>query len=265
MENQIMSFEKMKELAAAVAKSNLFGMKTPEQALALMALCEAEGMHPAIAIRDYHIIDGRPSLKADAMLARFQQSGGTIKWHDYTDVKVSATFSHPLAGVVTIDWDINKAKKAEVYKEKTSSGKTGMWVKYPRQMLKARVISEGIRATFPGVTVGMYTPEESQDFDDIPQNDRKGTVKVMLFDPPVETPMIEQPTVDAEIAPVESHELTTDEMKAAIIKAAGNKMDLVNQFLKSINWGNTLDDVSDTNISNIYTRQDMFFEKAGVK
>jgi hypothetical protein len=39
------------------------------------------------------------------------------------------------------------------------------WRSYPRQMLRARVISEGVRATFPAVLNGMYTPEEVGEFD----------------------------------------------------------------------------------------------------
>jgi hypothetical protein len=31
-------------------------------------------------------------------------------------------------------------------------------------MLRSRCISEGIRTVYPGVTVGVYTPEEVQDF-----------------------------------------------------------------------------------------------------
>src|SRR5207253_3013162 len=38
------------------------------------------------------------------------------------------------------------------------------WKNYPRQMLTARVISEGIRTVLPGVVAGVYTPEENQDF-----------------------------------------------------------------------------------------------------
>jgi hypothetical protein len=36
-------------------------------------------------------------------------------------------------------------------------------------MLRARVVSEGIRTVFPGCVVGTYTPEEIQDFDSKPQ------------------------------------------------------------------------------------------------
>ena len=68
-------------MANAVAKSGLFGVKTPEQAMALMLIAQAEGNHPAIAARDYHVIQGRPALKADAMLARFQQAGEIGRAH----------------------------------------------------------------------------------------------------------------------------------------------------------------------------------------
>jgi hypothetical protein len=150
------------KMAEVVVKSGLFGMKTTEQAAALMLIAQAEGMHPALASRDYHIIQGRHSLKADAMLARFISAGGKVAWHTYTDDEVSATFSHPSGGSVNIAWDMNRAKKAEL-------GSKDNWKKYPRQMLRARVISEGIRTVYPGVAVGVYTPEEVQDLDEPPR------------------------------------------------------------------------------------------------
>ena len=59
------------QMAVSVANSGLFGVKNADQAMALMLIAQAEGMHPAIAARDYHVINGRATLKADAMLARF--------------------------------------------------------------------------------------------------------------------------------------------------------------------------------------------------
>ena len=38
-----------------------------------------------------------------------------------------------------------------------------MWKKYPRQMLRSRVISEGVRTVFPGATSGLYEVGEVQD------------------------------------------------------------------------------------------------------
>jgi hypothetical protein len=151
-----LTFDEMTRLAESVAKSGLFGMKTGDQALALMAISAAEGVHPALAARDYHIIQGRPTLKADAMLSRFQSAGGKMTMMEYTDTRVVAEFSHPQGGKVTIDWDIERAKRA---------GLTGkdVWKQYARQMLRARVISEGVRTVFPGATAGMMAPEEAMD------------------------------------------------------------------------------------------------------
>jgi len=150
--------DQIERMAVAFAKSGLFGIKTPEQGVALMLIAQAEGMHPAIAARDYHVIQGRPALKADAMLARFQAAGGKVVWNAYSDQEVTGTFSHPSGGAATVSWTITQAKAA---------GLTGkdVWKQYPRAMLRARVISEGIRTVYPGVSVGVYTPEELQDFD----------------------------------------------------------------------------------------------------
>lgn len=143
-------------MAKAMANSKLFGVSNVDQALALMLVAQAEGYHPALAARDYHIIQGRPTLKADTMLTRFQKAGGTVQWTVYTDERVEGIFSHPAGGTLTVDWDMARAKQAQV-------GGKDMWQKYPRQMLRARVISEAVRSLYPGVSASTYTPEEIED------------------------------------------------------------------------------------------------------
>jgi hypothetical protein len=150
------------KMAQAIAKSGLFGLREPNQVLALMAVAQAEGRHPASVARDYHIIEGRPALKADAMLARFQAAGGRVEWLIYTDEKVEATFTHPQGGELTLAWTFKQARDTGIAMGR--NGPKDNWAKYPRAMLRARVISEGIRTVYPGVLVGEYTPEEVQDF-----------------------------------------------------------------------------------------------------
>jgi hypothetical protein len=152
-----MPFDQQVKLAEAFAKSKMFGITTPEQALALMCLCEAEGLHPATAVRDYHIIQGRPAMKAEAMLARFLRNGGKVEWHERTDKVAEATFSHPAGGTVRVRWDLLMAKTAGL------AGKE-MYQKYPRALLHARCVSEGVRAVDPQSTGHQYTPEEIRDF-----------------------------------------------------------------------------------------------------
>ena len=156
--------DQIERMALAVAKSGLFGVKTPDQAMALMLVAQAEGMHPAIAARDYHVINGRPTLRADAMLARFQAAGGKVEWGEYTDQRVVGTFSHPQGSSVRIEWTTKMAQDAGLTRNPT-------WKSYPRQMLRARCISEGIRTIYPGVAIGTYTPEEAEDMAPRPARD----------------------------------------------------------------------------------------------
>ena len=140
-------------MAEAIAQSGLFGIKTPTQALALGLLCQAEGRHPAEAARDYHIIQGRPTLKADAMLARFQQAGGRVEWTRYDDQAVVGVFTHPSGGKLTLEWTMERAKAAGLASK-------DIWRQYPRNMLRSRVISEAIRTVYPGVLSGCYLEDE---------------------------------------------------------------------------------------------------------
>lgn len=174
MSNQVVSVNDIQTMAVAIAKSGLFGMRSPEQAMALMLIAQAEGMHPAIAARDYHVIQGRPALKADAMLARFQAAGGKVEWLRYDDKEVTGKFSHAQGGTATITWTIAQAMSAGLASK-------DVWRQYPRQMLRSRVISEGVKTIYPGVAVGVYTPEEVQDFDAKPP---VKTVEVEVSDVP---------------------------------------------------------------------------------
>jgi hypothetical protein len=151
-----MTFSEMERLAERVAKSGLFGMRTADQALSLMSIAQAEGKHPALAARDYDIIQNRPAKRSEAMLRDFFTGGGRVQWHELTDEIADATFSHPVGGEARIRWDTARVKRAGL------SGREGH-VKYPRQMLRSRVVSEGVRTIWPMATGGLYVPEEIAD------------------------------------------------------------------------------------------------------
>ena len=159
MNTAIVTLSDMQTVAAQMVKSKLFGFTTVEQAMSIMLIAQAEGRSPALAARDYHVIQGRPALKADAMLARFQQEGGVVEWTSYTDAKVSGKFSHPKSCPVPVEisWTLDMAKRIGLANKDN-------WRNYPRAMLRSRCISEGVRTVYPGIAVGIYTVEEVQDF-----------------------------------------------------------------------------------------------------
>lgn len=156
----VIPYSEMERMATTVAKSGLFGVKDKDQALALMALSQAEGIHPMTAVRDFHIIQGRASMKADTMLARFQRAGGKVEWHVLNDTKADATFTPPPGHgpALRLDWTIDRAKQAGLTNK-------DIWKGYPRAMLRSRLISEAIRTLFPSIISGAYTPEELQSID----------------------------------------------------------------------------------------------------
>lgn len=147
----------IEKMATAIANSGLFGIKTIPQATALLLISYAEGRHPALAARDYNIIQGRPSKTSEAMARDFLASGGKIIWHKLDDTIADATFSHQAGGEVRISWDMERVKKAKI-------SNAEMYAKYPRAMLRSRTVSEGVRTVFPAATSGMYVEEEIRGF-----------------------------------------------------------------------------------------------------
>jgi len=157
--SNIVPFQEMQQMAKAIADSRLFGLTDVNQVLALGMVAQAEGQHFATACRDYHVIQGRVALKADAMMARFQAAGGKVNWTEYTDERVTGSFSHPNGGSLSVTWTIEQARSIGLVKP--GSG----WQKFPRAMLRSRCISEGIRSVYPGSVTGFYSPEEVADFE----------------------------------------------------------------------------------------------------
>lgn len=144
--------------ARAIASSGLFSIKNESQALALMLIAHAEGRHPALVALDYDIISGRPAKRAIAMQRDFLASGGKITWIKSDNQCAEAIFSHPQGGELKESYTMEDAKLAGLaYKDN--------WKKFPKAMLRARVLSSGIRAVYPHATSGMYVPEEVQDFE----------------------------------------------------------------------------------------------------
>jgi hypothetical protein len=94
------------------------------------------------------------------MLARFQAAGGKVNWDVYTDAEVKGTFSHPSGGSVTLSWTLEPAKRLGLAgKEQIGKESIRGRCSAPGSSLRA------VRTICPGCVVGVYTPEEVQDFE----------------------------------------------------------------------------------------------------
>ena len=157
--SNIVAVQDMAVMADSIVKSGFYGFKTKEQVMAVMLVAQAENKHPASVVQEYDIIQGKPALKSQAILARFQLSGGSVQWDVVTPKAVKGTFKHPQGGSLTVEWTIEMARQAGIYRD--GSG----WSKYPEDMLRARVISRAVRSIYPACILGHYATEEVMDFD----------------------------------------------------------------------------------------------------
>ena len=138
----------IKTLGAAIFKSGIFGVDKPEIGEVLAMQCLAERKSPLELARTYHFIEGKLAIKSDALLAKFQMAGGTVVWTTRTDTLVVATFTNKGSSAeITASFD-DYAKKGIVFGKDGKTVKDN-WKKWPKQMLTARAISEGVRLVAP--------------------------------------------------------------------------------------------------------------------
>ena len=220
----------MKEMATSIVESGLFGgIKTESQAMTLMLLSQAKGMHPVLILEDYDIVAGRPAMKSQRMLAKFQQAGGVIRWLQRDDETCKAEFSHPSSPEpVVVEWTMKMAAKAGLANK-------DIWRQYPRAMLSNRVISEGV---YPAAIGGdVYTPDEIENFDAKPLTAAsKARAKKETKAMTVQATVVETKTAEAKPAEDPKPKVKTDtivELKDTIslkgIKASPSEVTVVEE------------------------------------
>jgi hypothetical protein len=165
------------KLGMAFYKSGMFGCGNIEQGQILAMTCLTEGLTPLEFQRRYHIISGRPSLRADYMLAEFTKQGGEYKVIERTSEtatielnigKRKSVFSFTIAEAMGEEYVYNKLGNEGKIPKVGPDGKINdkackdNWSTPRRraQMLWNRVVSDAIRTICPTVNHGGYTPDE---------------------------------------------------------------------------------------------------------
>jgi len=160
-----------KEMGIAIARSGLLGLPNEEAGMVVALTCLCEGLTPLDYQRRYHTIQGRPAMRADAMLAEFRMNhGGRHRKIEKTENRAAVELTlDGNADEFELTWqEAQDAGWPWRDKEDHSQGLKDNWnSKRGRQtMLWARVISDAVRTVCPEVNAGVYTPEEVEDFDD---------------------------------------------------------------------------------------------------
>jgi hypothetical protein len=127
----------------------------------------ADGITPLDFIRKYHIIEGRPSMRADAMTAEFRRRGGKVRWLQLGDSGTAEAEFEFEGQSFKMSFTLDDARRL-LGKGKDGKDRIdkpgGNWEKDPGAMLRARLTSKAIRILAPEIVAGVYTPEEVQDF-----------------------------------------------------------------------------------------------------
>lgn len=161
---QFTTFEGMYRFACVLEKSGFApkGMTPPAIVAAIQYGAEV-GLSPMQALTKIAVINGRPAIFGDAMLALAQKHplwGGHVETSGHSE-----KFGRWAKCEITRRGDSNHiavfteamAKQAGLW------GKSGPWTQYPGRMLQMRARSWALRNSFPDALGGLIAAEEADD------------------------------------------------------------------------------------------------------
>lgn len=157
------SLQEAMQIADLLAGSDIVPkdyQRKPGNILVAMQWGAEIGLQPLQAMQNIAVINGRPSIWGDAMLALVRSSGllDFIREEISEDgLKATVTVKRKNEESVASIFTMEDAKKAGL------SGKQGPWTQYPKRMLKLRARSYALRDVFPDVLKGMAIAEEEKD------------------------------------------------------------------------------------------------------
>ena len=252
-QNTVHTYDKVADPMAAatqlgewICRSGMFGADRPEQGNLLALQCIVERKPPLELAKHYHVIQGRLSLRADAMLALYRERGGKVVWKQFDAAGARAQWIYD-GNDIELAYTADDAKAAGFLPARGGSG----WAKFPAEMMRARLISKAVRMLCPEVVTGTYTPEEIADFA------QPSPVQVLATQPQAKA-------VDVEVVPTA---VTADEPKltlqAQVVELLA-KADLLaagREFLIAKGWitaAETIKDLSESRAAKILAKPEAF-------
>lgn len=151
-------------LANAIFKSNMApqSLKSAEQVMVAMIAGAELGMKPFQAVRHIAVVNNRPTLWGDGLIAVARSQGvrvkETVEGEDLNAV-ATCTVTRPDTGEeITRTFSASDAKKAGLW------GKAGPWQQYPKRMLQMRARAFALRDGAADILNGFQVAEEVQDY-----------------------------------------------------------------------------------------------------
>lgn len=128
-------------------------IKTPGQAAAIILTGRELGMQPMRALRSLTMVKGKVVENADSQLARFKSDGGRATFTHLDETKAVLVLRHPNGDEHTETFTAEDAKRAGLLGNPS-------WQKFPKPMMRSRVITAGLKSVGWEGGAGTYDPDE---------------------------------------------------------------------------------------------------------
>ena len=160
------NLKEAKEFAETLSKSGLVPKDfqgKPANILVAVQWGYEIGLAPMQALQNIAVINGRPSLWGDSLLALVKghkNFAGCREWMEGTIAfcEIKRTLNNGEVEATLTQFSEEDAKKARLW------GKQGPWQQYPNRMLQLRARGFAIRDAFPDAVKGLITAEEAMDY-----------------------------------------------------------------------------------------------------
>ena len=147
-------------LAQILVASRLLprSIATPEAAFAVICTGRELGLTAMQSLRSIHIIEGKPTMSADLMVALVKRSAACRYFR-----LVESTAERAVYETARRD-DPEPTRLAFTMAEARDAGVAGKdnWRKFPAAMLRARAASALVRAVYPDVLLGVYDSDSGE-------------------------------------------------------------------------------------------------------
>jgi hypothetical protein len=155
------------------------------------------GLKPIQALQNIAVINGKPSVYGDALLALVQAHPSFEDIKEWYDEKTNTAFCRVKRRNQTehtVSFSIEDAKKAGLW------GKSGPWTQYPKRMMQMRARGFALRDKFADALGGLITIEEAQDYQvvDTPEKDVTPITKTDMLSNKLDHIVLEEEVVNQE-------------------------------------------------------------------
>jgi len=160
------TFAELERFATIAAKSEFVPREyrgRPADVMLAVQMGSELGLAPLQSLQNVAVINGKPSIYGDALLAVCLASPVCERVDEDVEGEGDAMLATCIAQrknkkPVVGRFSVEDAKRANLW------GKGGPWTQYPRRMLQMRARGFALRDAFPDVLRGLIAREEAEDY-----------------------------------------------------------------------------------------------------